>query len=122
MEAGRAYPGVEFLDVGAGDEGPAGAAEHDRFDLRPTHQVGEGFLDPGPHRAIHRVDGRIVDLDHGDAVDDRIADDLTHVSNPCRRKPVRRPPYELRLLLAGGRCSANAQARLAVEAIAAAAV
>jgi len=76
------YSGVEFLDVGAGDEGPPGAAEHDRLDVRPDFEVGKRLLQSGAHPAhpaIHRIDGRVVDDDHCDAVDDRIADDLTHV-------------------------------------------
>ena len=79
VEAGRRYSRVEFLDVGAGDEGSPRAAEHDRLDVRPALEIGKGLLQSRAHPAIHRIDRRVVDRHHCDAVDDRIADDLTHV-------------------------------------------
>ena len=54
---------AEFADVGAGNEGAPGADDHDGSDAGigacPRHRIDE----PGAHRVVQRVDGRIVDGD-----------------------------------------------------------
>src|SRR5207245_10366588 len=58
---------AELGDVGAGDERAPGADDHDRL----HRSVGDGLLDPVVQSLAHvlaqRVDGRVVDGEHGHA-------------------------------------------------------
>ena len=61
---------LEAVDIGAGDEGPARAHEHDRrhrlVALRGVEGLDDGFGNAG----TQRIDGRVVDGDDGDGVFD----------------------------------------------------
>ena len=67
-EAGRLRRLAEFGDVGAGDEGAAGAGQHDRLHLGIGDRALHAFEDAAAHRGAQRVNRRAVDRDDGDVV------------------------------------------------------
>ncbi|MNM96706.1 hypothetical protein D3C81_1091930 [compost metagenome] len=58
---------AELADIGAGDEGLAGAIQHDQFHPRIGSRLGEGIQQAGTHGMTEGVDRRVVDADQGDA-------------------------------------------------------
>src|SRR3546814_3720707 len=66
VEIGAARGLAEFADVGAGDEGAAVAAQHDRLDAIVGERGLEMLLEAPADVPRQRVDGRIVDDDDGD--------------------------------------------------------
>ena len=69
---------AEFGDVGAGDEGAAGADEHDRAVRGVVARLHQRVRQAGAHRVPERIDRRIVDRDDGDVAVSTQADDVTH--------------------------------------------
>src|SRR6266478_4993593 len=82
MQTGRFWRLAEFGDVGAGDEGTAGAGQHDRLHFR----IGDGALhaieDAAPDRSAERVHRRIVDRDDCDHVLTLELDHFVHATLP----------------------------------------
>src|SRR5690606_32335915 len=60
----------EIVDVGAGDEGPAGADDDDRPNGRVTLRLIDRGHEPFRNTRAQRVDGRVVDFDDGDIATD----------------------------------------------------
>src|SRR5262249_17686117 len=77
---------AEFRDVGARDEGPPGARDDDRLDVL----VGDGLLHPiveaAPHVLAERVDGRVVDGQHGHAAAPVEVDGFRDLRHGCPRR------------------------------------
>src|SRR5438046_6502581 len=82
MQAGRFWRLAEFGNVGAGDEGAAGAGQNDGLHFR----IGDGALhaieDAAPDRSAERVHRRIVDRDDGDNVMTLELDHFVHATLP----------------------------------------
>ncbi|MCY1542238.1 hypothetical protein D9M68_779760 [compost metagenome] len=60
---GRLRRFAEFADVGAGDEVPPGAGQHDGAHLRVRLGVADGRSQVGAHGGAQRIDRRMVDGD-----------------------------------------------------------
>src|SRR6185295_15836749 len=69
---------LEGLDVGAGDEGGAGADQHDGFGGRVGDAALHRLVDLPPDRGRQRIHRRVVDRDDGDAVFQLVADKIRH--------------------------------------------
>ena len=69
---------AEFGDVGAGDEGAAGAGQHDRLHFRIGGGSFDGFKNAAANRRAERVHRRTVDRDNGDHVMTFELDHFTH--------------------------------------------
>ena len=82
VEAGRLRRLAEFGDVGAGNEGAAGAGQHDRLDFG----IGDGALDAIQDAAANggaqRVHRGTVDRDNGDHVMTLELDHFVHATLP----------------------------------------
>ncbi len=68
MQARRLRRLAEFGDVGAGDEGAAGAGQHDRLHFGIGDRALHALQDTAADRGAQRVHGRTVDRDNGDHV------------------------------------------------------
>ena len=66
MQPGLARRLAELGDVGAGDEGPAGAMDHDRPDRRIGLRRRDAVRQALAHALAQRVDRRVVDDQDGD--------------------------------------------------------
>ena len=69
---------VEDPDVGARDEGRAGADEDDGVGARVCARARNGLVDAVPHRGTERVDRRVVDRQDRHAVRDFVANQFGH--------------------------------------------
>ena len=70
----------ERADVGAGDEGPAGAANDDGGDLRVGLRDVESGRERLGHARTQGIDRRVVDFDHGHAVIQVLPDQRAHLT------------------------------------------
>ena len=82
---------AEFGDVGAGDEGAAGAGQHDRLHFRVRDRALHAFEDAAAHRGAQRFDRRTVDRVDVSSITFRLPDPaaprasrLHTCSSPCR--------------------------------------
>ncbi len=81
-ETGRLRRLAEFGDVGAGDEGTAGAGQHDALHLRVIDRALHALEDAAAHRGAERIHGRAVNRDDGNIVMTFELDDFTHRDSP----------------------------------------
>jgi len=57
---------AEFCNVGAGEEGAAGAGNHHRLDCIVVARLGQRLSESGPHLVLQRIDRRVVGGDDRD--------------------------------------------------------
>ena len=80
--------GFEVPDIGAGDEGGAGADQHHGARGGIGGGAHDGGIDAFGHAGAQRIDGRIVDGDNSDFILDFVSDEIGHGSyydtpSPC---------------------------------------
>ncbi len=68
----------EDVDVGAGDERRTGADEDDGVGVGIANGAGHGVVDAFRDTRTERVDGRVVDGQDGDAIDDVVVNEPRH--------------------------------------------
>ncbi len=68
----------EFADVGAGNERPSGADQHDGLDVGIVVGALEGSVNPLGHSGAERVHGRVLDGDDGNVPLAGEADEFRH--------------------------------------------
>ena len=75
---------IELLYVSAGNKSVSRAANDNGCNLRLVFKLSKNPFQSGPHRLIHCVNRRIVDLDQGNIADPGTANDFAHLKPPGR--------------------------------------